>query len=429
MKDRNQRDAPLTAVTIGVGDELLYGQTVNTNGSWLGQELSTLGVTVLRQDVVGDAWDTIQEATEIGLRSAELVVVTGGLGPTPDDLTRPAVALQLGYTLEEDPTVLEELRARFRILGHDEVPPNNRLMAQVPKGAGVLPNPVGAAPGLVMESPEGKTVVLLPGIPAEMMGIFSQEVVPLLKSRFGERLRPTHHRLIHTTGIPESLLATEIHRVLPGERELASMAFLPDVRGVRLRLTAQGITEADANRRFDEIEKRLEGVLAPYRYRAGSGDLAEALGNALDAGGISLAVAESCTGGLIAKRITDQPGSSKYFRGGVVAYSDEIKTGHLGISRSLLQTEGAVSRSVARAMAVGVADRMGALAGIGVTGVAGPGGGSEEKPVGTVCYAACFGGTVSVRKQRFLGNRESVRERAAQASMALLLALVEGRAL
>jgi nicotinamide-nucleotide amidase len=207
------------------------------------------------------------------------------------------------------------------------------------------------------------------------------------------------------------------------------MAFLPDLRGVRLRLTARGVSSDEATSLFETIEERLDGVLAPYRYRAESGDLAEALGRALDAAGITVAVAESCTGGLIAKRITDQPGSSRYFRGGVVAYADEVKTRHLSVSGDLLLRHGAVSRAVASAMALSVAGLMGVQAGIGVTGVAGPGGGSEEKPVGTVCYAAALEGTVAVRKQRFLGNREAVRERAAQAAMALLLALVEGRAL
>ncbi len=415
------------AVVVGVGDELLFGETVNTNGSWLGQELSVLGFSVLRQAVVGDDEGTIQEAVREGVAVAELVVLTGGLGPTPDDRTRPAVTHALGYSLEEDPGLVEQLRRRFRLLGYDEIPENNRRMAQVPRGAEILPNPVGAAPGLVMESDGGETVVLLPGIPAEMRGLFLDELSPRLRTRFGGRLVPILHRTIHTTGIAESILATKIGSILPIDDGPVSIAFLPDLRGTRVRLTTQGVPEGEATRLFDEIEMRLEPALAPFRFKASTGDLSEALGSALASSGAFLAVAESCTGGLIAKRITDLPGSSRYFRGGVVAYGNEVKSRLLGVPGQMLREEGAVSRAVAEAMATGVAEKLDATAAIGITGVAGPDGGSEEKPVGTVCYAALFEDTVAVRQQRFLGNREAVRERAGQAAMALLLALAEGR--
>jgi len=411
----------------GVGDELLFGHTVNTNGAWLGQELSTLGLEVARHLVVGDLREEIQEVVAAGLEVGEVVILTGGLGPTPDDLTRPSVADYLGFALHEDPNLVEELRRRFRARGFDDIPPNNRRMAQVPRGALVLPNPVGAAPGLGFPLPDGRIVILLPGIPAEMRGIFSEGVVPLLKGRFGPRLNPVYHRFVHTTGIPESLLARELESLLPGDLGQISVAYLPDMRGVRVRLTARGVLASEAEARFDAVEARLEGLLRPYRYRAEGGDLAQAVGEALKARGATLATAESCTGGLIAKRITDQPGSSDYFLGGVVAYSDAVKVRHLGVSEEILRGEGAVSRSVAEAMALGVAERFGSTAGIGVTGVAGPGGGSEEKPVGTVWYAISLDGKAFVRTERFLGGREMVRERAAQAAMALLLALLEGR--
>jgi nicotinamide-nucleotide amidase len=421
------RGPPPGAVVVGIGDELLLGHTINTNGAWLGRELSTLGLRVVRQEVVGDVVEEIQGAVRVGLEGGDVVLLTGGLGPTPDDLTRPAVASLLEAPLVEDPTIVEELRARFRARGYGELPRNNRLMAQIPRGSVVLANPVGAAPGLVLPVRGGKAVVLLPGIPGEMRGIFSTGVAPFLKKAFGARLRPVYHRTIHTTGIPESLLAREMEELVPADLAQVSMAFLPDMRGVRVRLSAQGLGEEEAEARFDDLEERFEGLLRPYRYRAGSGDLAQALGEALNAAGVTLATAESCTGGLISKRITDVPGASRYFLGGVVAYSDEVKVRHLGIARGLMEADGSVSRSVAEGMALSVAARFGADAGIGVTGVAGPGGGSEEKPVGTVWYAVALNGQATARREIFLGDRDSVRERAAQAAMALLLARLEGR--
>jgi len=413
---------------VGVGDELLCGHTLNTNGAWLGQELSTLGFLVIRQEVVGDGREEIQGALERGLGAGEVVLLTGGLGPTPDDLTRPAVAEVLGLPLLEDPDLLEALQERFRARGLDDLPPNNRVMASVPEGATVVRNPVGSAPGLVLEREGGKVCILLPGIPGEMRGIFSEGVSPFLKRRFGSQLLPVHHRMIYTTGIPESLLAREMEPLLPSDMGALSLAYLPDMRGVRIRLTAREVEEGEAEALFDALEERLEDFLLPHRFMAGSGDLAQALGAALGAAGATLATAESCTGGLLSKRITDWPGSSGYFLGGVVAYSDAVKVRSLGVPLEIVEREGAVSRQVAEALAQGVARRFGATAGIGVTGVAGPGGGSEDKPVGTVWYATALDGRVVARKERFLGNREVVRERAAQAAMALLLALLEGRA-
>jgi nicotinamide-nucleotide amidase len=326
----------------------------------------------------------------------------------------------------EDSGIIEKLRWRFRQRGYEDLPAANRRMAQVPEGSVVLANPVGAAPGLVFPSTGGKMVILLPGIPAEMRGLFSEGVAPYLMRAFGTRLRPAYHRVIHTTGIPESVLAEEMGRALPPDPSPVSIAYLPDLRGVRVRLTAQVSTEEEANARFDDLEGAIEGLLEPYRYRSESGDLAQALGIGLLNATATVAAAESCTGGLISKRITDVPGSSRYFLGGLVAYSDEVKVRHLGVARDLLERDGAVSRLVAQAMALGVADRFGADVGIGITGVAGPGGGSEEKPPGTVWYAVAVDGRVAARRERFLGDRDAVRERAAQAAMAFALARLDG---
>jgi nicotinamide-nucleotide amidase len=414
-------------VVVGVGDELLFGQTVDTNGAWLSRELSDMGFRVHQRRVVPDSQGQIQDAVARGLEEAELVILTGGLGPTSDDLTRPAVAEALGTPLEEDPDLVEYLRNRFKAFGYDELPPTNRRMAQVPRGARILRNPVGAAPGLALEGPGEGWVALLPGPPREMKGVFSDGLRPLLHSVFGQRLAPTYHRIVHTTGIPESLLAQKIESLLPADMGPVSLAYLPDLRGVRLRFSVRGLSPEEASVWVDRVEQPLREFLSAYRFQSETGDLAQALGDRLLRNQASLAVAESCTGGLIGKRITDHPGSSRYFLGGVLAYDNRIKVQELGVPEDLLLAEGAVSQVVAEAMAKGVAERFGADAGIGITGIAGPGGGSEEKPVGMVWISATFRGEITSRKETFPGSREEVRERGAQAALALLYRFLRER--
>lgn len=302
-------------------------------------------------------------------------------------------------------------------------------MAQVPRGAEVLPNPVGTAPGLALTNSEGVVCILLPGVPREMREIFHSGVAPFLERRFGEALKGVSHRIIHTFGVPESVLMTELREVLPDDSDGVSLAYLPDQVGVRLRLSAREKGgETGADRKIEWMEKLLQPVLSRYRYEADSGDLAEAVGEALVAAGETLAVAESCTGGLVSKRMTDTPGSSEYFLGGVVAYANEVKVSALGVNPATLDSGGVVSEAVAAAMARGVAHRFCASVGIGVTGIAGPGGGSEDKPVGTVCFSVSCRERVEVRTKLFLGDREMIRARAAHAVLGLLLRLLrEGK--
>ncbi len=428
MSSETHPSSPPIAAVVSVGDELLLGQTVDTNGAWLAEQLSDLGFDVARRLTVGDEESAIEEAVTRTLGFADVVVMTGGLGPTPDDLTRAVVAKVLGVSLALDTGILEGLRARFQARGFDEIPQGAEQMALVPEGGGSFPNPHGAAPGLVMEGDAGAVCVLLPGIPREMRGIFSREVGPFLEARFSGRLRPAVHRLIHTFGIPESALMVELNELLPPDPGGVSLAFLPDQVGVRLRLTCRGVEgQAEAQVRLDRIEAALAPVLSRYRFQAPSGDLAEAVGEALLKGGHTLGVAESCTGGLIAKRISDIPGSSRYFHGGVVAYANQVKEGILGVSSDLIREQGVVSEAVAEAMATGVRRALGSSVGLGVTGIAGPGGGSREKPVGTVCFAASLEERVSVRRELFLGDREAVRARASQAMLGFLLRLLDGR--
>ena len=417
----------LRAAIVTVGDELLSGETVDSNAAWLGRELASLGIPVTRRHTVGDEAQEIRHALEDALEVADLVLLTGGLGPTPDDITRDVVAAALDRPLEMDEGVLEHIREIFRQRGMDEVPAPNRRVAQVPRGATKLTNPVGTAPGLAMDAGDAM-VVLLPGVPRELKGIFAADLLPHVRRRFGDRLVPVYVRTLRTTGIPESALSQRVEAVLPAPTEGVKLAFLPDERGVDLRMSSFGLAAEEARSRLDALEAVLAPVVAPWRFEAPTGDLTEAVYAALRTSGKTLAVAESCTGGLMAKRLTDLPGSSAVFRGGVVAYENGVKTGLLGVDEAALERDGAVSEVVASQMATGVAARLGADAGVGVTGIAGPGGGTAEKPVGTVCFAAAVDGVVEVRRERFSGDRSAVRERAAQAAFFLLLRLMEGRA-
>ena len=349
----------------------------------------------------------------------------GGLGPTPDDLTKEAVAEMLGLELVLDEPLLERLRERFRIRGYTTLPSTNRSQAEVPRGATVLRNDHGTAPGLLMEA-NGTAVVLLPGVPREMRGIWEADLVVALEARFAERLAPVRHRVIHTTGIAESRLSELVEAALPEDMGPLTLAFLPDIRGVDLRLTVAGVPPDEAEGWLVRLEEVLGAVVAPWRFEAMSGDAAEALVEALARSGKRVAVAESCTGGLVAKRITDLPGSSRVFVGGIVAYANEVKVEALGVSRGDLEREGAVSEPVARQMALGVAERFGVEAGIGVTGVAGPGGGTPEKPVGTVWVAVALDGEARTHRLGLVGDRSDIRERAAQEAIGRLLRLVEG---
>lgn len=409
-----------------MGDELLLGTTVDTNAAWIGRRLAARGIPVVRRYTVGDDADEIRRAVSDGVDVADLVLVTGGLGPTPDDLTRDAVAAWLGLPLREDPEVLRSIEARFRRRGVDELPSPNRRVAQVPQGARKLANPVGTAPGLVLDH-EDSIIVLLPGVPSELRAIVEVGLDETLVETFTSRLQPVFHRVIHTTGIPESLLSAKVTDVLGGAPQTVRLAFLPDVRGVDLRLTVVSGDPREAEELLDGMEDRLRATVEPWRFETDEGDLADAVSAALRREGLRLAVAESCTGGLVTKRITDLKGSSEVLEGGVVAYANEVKMKHLGVDPAVLDREGAVSEAVARQMALGVAGRFGVACGMGITGVAGPGGGTEEKPVGTVWIAASVSGRTVARRERFPGDRTGVRERAAQAALFLLLRLLDGR--
>lgn len=403
----------LEVVTIGT--ELVLGLTPDTNAADLGRALAAAGAEIVRHVSVPDRPAAIRAAIADALDRTGFVITTGGLGPTRDDMTKAEAAALFGKRLHVDENLLRRLEARFRRLGRP-MPAVNRTQAEVPEGATVLPNPRGTAPGIWMEDARGRVAVLLPGVPSEMRGLLVEEVLPRVAQRVGSR-RVVLSRTLRTTGVPESALA---ERIGPVEDDIAplTLAYIPSLDGVDLRLTAWSLPPDEAERRLAEAGAGLRARLEEHYYGQDGADLAAVVLDQLR--GQRLAVGESCTGGLVAARITAVPGASEVFVGGVVAYANGTKTNLLEVPTATLEAHGAVSEEAVRAMAEGAQRRFDANAAIAVTGIAGPGGGSPEKPVGTVWLAARLGGETRAVKRVFPGDRGEIRARAAQAALDLL---------
>lgn len=398
---------------VAIGDELLLGDTVDGNGAWLGRALGAAGIPVVRRAVVGDEDAAIRDAVAEGLVRTGCVLCSGGLGPTRDDLTKPAVAALLGRDLVLDAEWLEVIAARFRERGL-EINERSRGQAIVPRGSTILHNARGTAPGIAIDDALG-IVVLLPGVPHELRGLVEDAVVPWLRMRAGRGAAPVMTHRIRTTGIAESVLAERIDDLIDAIAPV-TVAFLPSARGVDLRLTARGIDAAEADARFAAAEARIRERAGSFIYATGDDDFAAAIGRALIGRGLTLAVAESCTGGLLASWLTDAAGSSAFFLAGFVTYSNQAKQ-TLGVQPSLIAEHGAVSEAVAAAMAEAAMRTAGADAALAITGIAGPGGGTEAKPVGTVWVAAALHDRSIVRLHRFRGDRAEIRARSAQAAL------------
>jgi len=420
---------------LTVGTELLLGFTVDTNAAEAGRALAAAGIRVARRSTVGDTADAVRDAVAGALERSGVVLVTGGLGPTLDDITRDAVAGVFGRALVRDPAILAALEERFARLGRGAMPDANRRQADVPHGATVLPNRWGSAPGLWLEDERGRVAILLPGVPGEMRGLLEHEVIPRLLGRetHGRTDAPTRggevilSRTLRTTGVSESALADRVGDPARFLGEHLTLAWLPGPEGTDLRLTAWGLPAEAAEAALAKAAAALRPLVGASYYGEGDADLAALVLAEAERRHAHLAVAESCTGGLLGARITAVPGASRVFLGGVVAYADEVKLGWLGVSADALTAHGAVSEEVVRQMASGVARTFGAELALAVSGVAGPGGGTVEKPVGTVWIGALAGGQVRAFHYAFLGDREAVRRRAAQAALdALRRVLAEG---
>lgn len=400
---------------VTIGNELLLGFTLDSNGAHLARELAAIGVSIVRRTSVGDEATAIAAVVREALGRTGAVITTGGLGPTSDDLTKPSVAAVFGRSMRLDEGIVEALRQRWISRGWGtELPAANTQQAMIPDGASILVNRHGSAPGIWLEDERARWVAMLPGVPREMRGMFADELLPKLRERLGASATAVVvSRTVRTTGISESLLADTLK---PVESALAglSLAFLPGWAGVDLRLTSRGRSAGESAARLDSAAAVLRTTIGSSVYGAETDDLVRAVLERLRTAGMTLVVAESCTGGLLGSRITAIPGSSHFFLGGVIAYSNEVKATHLGVGDNTLIKHGAVSEATAREMASGVRARYRADLAVSITGVAGPDGGTPEKPVGTVCVAVDLRGVLTSARRQLIGDREEVRLRSTQ---------------
>jgi len=415
----------MKACILAIGSEMLTPFRVDTNSLFITERLNTIGYDVRLKAVVGDEIAELAEVIRTALAWADLIVFTGGLGPTEDDITRDAVARALDLPIDTDEAIVEKIRDRFTRRGMT-MPAINRRQAMVPRGAVVLDNPNGTAPGLWIER-GGAALVLLPGPPREMKPMF--EVV------LRDRLAPNagtaglFRRVLKITGRAESDVDAQAQPVYARWTSQAvpiSTTILAVLGQIELHLTAQAASRALADVALDDAVRELQDVLGPSIYSTDGRSLETVVGDLLRERKLTIAVAESCTGGLLASRLTDVPGSSDYVERGVVCYSNRAKTELVGVPEAMIAEHGAVSEPVARAMAEGIRAVAGTNIGIGITGIAGPGGGSPEKPVGTVSVALILNEDVRVRTFQFVGGRDMVKFQAAQAALNMTRLAVTG---
>lgn len=405
----------MDAEIIAVGSELLTPFRQDTNSLYLTGKLNDLGIEVRFKNIVGDDAARLAEVFRCALGRSQLIILIGGLGPTEDDVNREVVAEVLGRPLHEEPEIRRRIEARFARSGR-AMSPNNLRQAMVPEGAEWLENGRGTAPGLWIEH-EGAAIVLLPGPPREMEAMFDAACLPRL-----ERLAPPtviRTLVLKVIGLAESEVD---QRVAPIYKAYANpeTTILATPGGIEVHLRARTESEAKTNALLDELAGKIETTLGDYVFSTSGETLEEIVGRYLALRHKTLAVAESCTGGLLSERMTRVPGSSNYFLGGVVCYSNDLKTRLAGVPANLIEENGAVSKPVAIALAEGIRRNTGASIGLGITGIAGPGGGAEEKPVGLVFIALADERGVQVREFRFPGDRERVRNLSTTAALEMI---------
>jgi nicotinamide-nucleotide amidase len=406
----------MKAEIIAVGSELLTPDRVDTNSLFLTAELNKLGIEVTRKCVVRDKREDVREAFAHGLSRSDLTISTGGLGPTEDDLTREVVADLLGRKLESNIEVLRAIEQRFQKLGRKMVDINKR-QAMVPEGATVLENTRGTAPGLWMES-DGRIVILLPGPPQEMQTMFAGQVAERLMKRAGDVRQMT--RELRVAGIPESDVDQRISPIYT-KYDGVNTTILAAPGEIQVHLRAWSGDKAGTDKTLDEMVERITLALGENIFTRQGQSLEHVVADALTLNQATISTAESCTGGLLAERLTRIPGSSNYFLGGVVSYSNALKSAWVDVPATMIESHGAVSAEVAAALADGIRRRTGSTLGIGITGVAGPGGGTPEKPVGLVHIALANGTAAPVeRGMNFPGDRERVRWQATQTALDMI---------
>lgn len=405
----------MKAELVMIGTELLLGHTVDTNAAFLAQELAKLGIDLYYKSTVGDNWLRMLETLAQALSRSDVVITSGGLGATTDDLTREAIAAVTNKPLKLNLEAVAAIEKYF----HDRNRPmsdNNRKQAYLPSGSQMIPNHWGTAPGIICEVGE-KCIICLPGVPGELKEMWSATVAPYLAKKGANSVIIS--RTLKFVGIGEADLAQLVHEEIINQTN-PTIAPYAGQGEVVLRVTAKAENTAAAQAMIQPVEERLKQILAPYYYGADQDTLETVVGNMLRERGETLATAESCTGGLIAHRITNVPGSSDYFNCGFVTYSNEAKIELLGVDPVLIQQYGAVSREVAIAMAEGARRQAGTSWGLAVTGIAGPGGATRDKPVGLVHIAVASAGDTIAKVYHFHGTREQIKFSTSQTALNLL---------
>jgi nicotinamide-nucleotide amidase len=405
----------LTAEIIAVGSELLTPFRTDTNSLWLTDRLNSVGVEVRLKTIVGDDDARLEETIRDALKRSGIVIITGGLGPTEDDITRKIAARALSRRLLLDDDVLDDIKAKFLHWGR-KMPDINARQAMIIEGAEVLPNPNGTAPGMYVEH-DSRAVILLPGPPRELKPMFDTHALPKIAERAGGVC--VVRRVLRVAGMGESAVDERIAPVYTQYRN-PQTTILFNSTEIEIHLTAQGKSEQEAELLLDGLSGQIEERLGDSVFAFRGETMEEVVGLRLAVGGFTLAVAESCTGGLVAQRLTEVPGSSSYFMEGVITYSNEAKTRMLGVPADLIKEYGAVSSEVAEEMAEGVKALAETDFGLAVTGIAGPGGGTPEKPVGLVFIALADDAHTEHRRLMIPGDRHLIRTRASQAALDLL---------
>lgn len=402
---------------INTGTELLLGDILNTNFQYLSKELNQKGFDVLYQTTVGDNEQRLSEVLKIALSRSDIVVTTGGLGPTRGDITKEIVAAVLNLPLELDQTTLDKINSFFSHKGIC-MPENNVKQAMVPQGAYVLNNDTGTAPGLAVKT-DGKLVIMLPGPPNEMKHVCSEQMLPFLEEHFVKQ-GIIHSKVLRLMGIGESTVAEKLDDIILSQTN-PTIAIYARRGEIIIRITAKGFDCATAEAMIATMETEVRKRLEDNIYGVDNDSLAKKLGEELLKGNHTISFAESCTGGLATSMLTDVPGSSEYLLGSVVSYSNGAKAKVIGVSEESLKQYGAVSEQVACEMAVGVRNLFGTTLGVSITGIAGPGGGSEEKPVGLVYMAVAGEKGIVCQKHKFSGSRTYNKLRSVLAAFSLAL--------
>lgn len=408
----------MKAELVFVGTELLLGEILNTNAQYISEQLALLGIDVYYQQVVGDNYDRARAVFAQALDRSDVVIASGGLGPTMDDITRDVAADAAGLPLELDQQIYDELKAWFERRGRT-MPENNARQALVPRGATVLPNDRGTAPGLLIPAPGGKAIFLLPGPPNELRPMFATQVVPHLTRLLGGAPLALVTRTLRFIDIGESAME-DVLKDLIAQQGDPSIAPYAKTGEVHLRLATKAATQEEGLARILPVEQAIRDRLGKHIYGIDATPLEMAVGQLLKERGMHMTTAESCTGGLIAKRITDIAGSSAYFDFGFVTYSNEAKMQLLGVPAETLAQHGAVSEEVVGAMAQGALTAAHADVAVAVSGIAGPDGGTAEKPVGTVCFGLAAKDGVWTKTLHLWGSRTDIRDRTATQALAMV---------